>query len=87
MRHLKAGAIPRASSLVHVHQGPNGNLKLFSGALLDNYRIAIDMTKSCTRLLLDLASPLFESDLRTKCSIGFTLLTSYPRGRLCLLPV
>ena len=34
------------------------NLKLLSETLLDNYRITIDMKKECTRVFLDLASPL-----------------------------
>ena len=34
------------------------NLKLLSEALLDNYRITIDVKKKCTKVLLDWASPL-----------------------------
>jgi hypothetical protein len=40
------------------------NLKLLSGVLLDNYKVATDMKKKkCTRVLLDLASPLHGSPL------------------------
>ena len=43
---LAITATQRSSSLVRVHQGTNGNLKLSSGMLLDNYRLAINVKKA-----------------------------------------
>ncbi|OEL36614.1 putative cleavage and polyadenylation specificity factor subunit 1 [Dichanthelium oligosanthes] len=45
------GAVPCTSFLVHVHQGSNENAKLITEESLENYSVAIDMMKRCTRKL------------------------------------
>jgi len=55
---IPASICYRSSFLVHVHQGTNGNFKLFSGMLVDNYRVAMNIKRRCARVLLDLAWPL-----------------------------
>ena len=55
---LAITATQRSSSLVRVHQGTNGNFKLFSGMLVDNYKVAMNIKRKCARVLLDLAWPL-----------------------------
>jgi len=54
-----AGATPESFFLVHVHQCPSEDLKHYLvDQLLDDYRVARNMIRRCTRVLLHLASPL-----------------------------